>query len=246
VASSTGPIFRNARLSAAALLCLAATALQAAPADTLTLIPTPDGISLAADYHPATGGKGVIVMLHGLDSNRGEWNGFSYAAQTAGWGTLAYDARGHGQSVRGAARGHRSFGPAGPGTPWERMTDDLRAVLAFLEARGVSASSVAVVGASLGANVAARYASRGAALKAVVLMSPGLNYMEFRPDRDVQAIRPRTLIITSPEDRYAFASSYKLRTLAPQIELWSDVRPGHGVDMFDETLSKRLLVWLSP
>lgn len=210
-----------------------------------------DGLMLAATYCPPVGGHGVLLMLHGLDSNRSEWGVFSAAAQAAGWGTLAYDARGHGETVSGKAKGFRAFGPAVPGSQWDRMPDDLDAAVRFLNGKGIKTHDVSILGASLGANVAVKYCARGGETRALVLMSPGLNYAEFRPDNDFPSVKAPRLIIVSPADRYAYASSVKLASLAPGTDLWTDVTPGHGVQMFSPNekgkndLADRLLAWLS-
>lgn len=233
----------SARL--AAFLVLAASTAFAASPETVS-IPTDDGLSLSAVYAPPAPGKGVLVLLHGLDSSKEEWRPFSAVAVKDGWGTLAYDARGHGRSVRGTQRGFRTYGPGGPGTEWERMPADVGAVLRYLNGRGVATSSVAVIGASLGANVAARFAARGAPIRALVLLSPGLNYLQFRPDRDLAATKAPRLLVAHPSDRYAHVSALKLANATDGALLWTDVPPGHGVQMFDAegAFARRLLDWI--
>jgi hypothetical protein len=36
-----------------------------------------------------------------------------------------------------------------------------------------------------------------------------------------------------------------LKKKRPATPVWSDVKPGHGVQMFDEKLLARLITWLS-
>jgi alpha-beta hydrolase superfamily lysophospholipase len=204
---------------------------------------TKDGQTLAAVYRKPAPGRPVLVMLHGLSSTKEEWAPFSELLAKAGWGTLAYDARAHGASDP-SKKGIRALGNPGPGSAWERMVDDLGAALRFLEKQGISRSSVSVCGASLGANVAARYAALSSPLRAVVLLSPGLNYMEFNPEGDVIRIASPTLMVASVEDKYAFQSCLRLKNLAPAHELWTDVPPGHGVQMLTPPFAERLLQWL--
>jgi len=205
---------------------------------------TRDGKTLAASYRKAAAGQPVVVLLHGLSSTKEEWLPLTDALGKAGWGSLAYDARGHGASDR-EKKGIAALGSPGPGSPWERMTDDLGAGLRFLESQGVARSSVAVIGASLGANVAARYAAISSPVKGLVLLSPGLNYMEFKPETDIIQIKSPTLIVASVDDKYAFQSSLRLQNLAPADTLWTDVPPGHGVQMITPDLAARLMKWLS-
>lgn len=238
---------RRAFLLFAGMTLLAAGHLQAAaPVEKPKKIsfPTRDAQTLAALWRKPAPGKSVIVLLHGLQSTKEEWNDFSEALAKNGWGTLAYDARGHGANDKDK-KGLQALGAPGPGSNWERMVDDLGSALRFLESQGIVRSSVAVCGASLGANVAARYAALSSPLQSLVLMSPGNNYMEFKPEGDVVRIKTRTLIIASPEDKYAFQSSLRFKNLAPADELWTDVPPGHGVQMLTPVFAERLAQWLN-
>lgn len=205
---------------------------------------TRDGKTLVATFRKPAPGQPVAVLLHGLESSKEEWLPFTDALGKAGWGSFAYDARGHGASDRDK-KGIQALGSPGPGSEWERMVDDLGAALRYLEKQGVARSSAAVCGASLGANVAARYAASSSQLRAVVLLSPGLNYMELKPESDIIQIKTRTLIVASAEDKYAFASSLRLQNLAPADTLWTDVPPGHGVQMISPDFATRLITWLN-
>jgi pimeloyl-ACP methyl ester carboxylesterase len=231
-----------------------AAALAAAPAKTakpavaakarkVTFLPK-DGLTLAAAYRKPAPGKPVVVLLHGLSSVKEEWIPFTDALAKEGWGSLAYDARGHGASDR-AKTGVRGLGNPGPGSNWERMVDDLGRAIRFLENQSVARSSVAIVGASLGANVSARYAAQSSPLRGLVLLSPGLNYMEFNPEGDIIRIQTPTLMVASVDDKYAFSSSLRLKNLAPAHELWTDVPPGHGVQMISPEFADRLIQWLN-
>lgn len=205
---------------------------------------TKDGYPLAATFRKPQPGMPVVIMLHGYKSAKEEWLPFTDALGKAGWGSLAYDARGHGASDRDKV-GTAALGLPGPGSAWEKMVDDLGAAFNFLEEHDIERSSVVVCGASLGANVAARYAALSSPFRALVLLSPGLDYMEFKPEGDVVRIPTPTLIVASPEDKYAFSSSLRLKNLAPADALWTDVPPGHGVQMITPEFAARLIKWLA-
>jgi alpha-beta hydrolase superfamily lysophospholipase len=204
---------------------------------------TRDGKTLVASYRKPAAGQPVVVLLHGLSSTKEEWVPFTDALGKAGWGSFAYDARGHGASDPDR-QGVRSLGAPGPGSQWERMVDDLGAAMRYLEKQGIVRSSVAVCGASLGANVAARYAGLSSPVRSLVLLSPGLDYMEFKPETDIVQIKSPTLIVASADDKYAFSSSLRLQNLAPADTLWTDVPTGHGVQMLTSEFSARLIKWL--
>ena len=167
-----------------------------------------------------------------------------------GWGVLAYDARGHGESSKTVGKdkrpnGFMRFGPTGPGSPWEKMIDDVGSAVKFLkEKKGVEKRSLFLIGASMGANVSLNYASLTRFLKGAVLLSPGLKYVGIRTDIAIQRknLCP-VLIIASSNDTYALKSSEKLKQLNSKVQLWTDGKAGHGVQMFDDKLIRRLIKW---
>jgi hypothetical protein len=118
---------------------------------------TSDGLELMAGYRAATDGKPTIVYFHG---NGADWQSSVVATDRltpAGYGVLAAEYRGY--------RGN-------PGSPSEEgLYADGRAALAWLNARGVAASDIVLIGNSIGSGVAKQMATEVDA-RAVVLISP--------------------------------------------------------------------------
>ena len=100
-------------------------------------------ITLRGWWMPAEDAKGVIVRVHGLDSNRGASLGLTDALVKAGYSVFAFDLRGHGESD-----------PAQMGASI-RERDDLRGALDHvLQERGAQPGRVLVYGESYGGAVA--------------------------------------------------------------------------------------------
>src|SRR3954454_3638153 len=120
-----------------------------------------DGVRLRGWYVPSRNGA-VVVALHGTGSNR-----LGIASQTRllarhGYGVLALDLRGHGDS------GGRSTS-----APWT-MNADIGAAIRWVQGRAdVDRGKVALLGVSMGAEVAIRTAASEKAVRAVV--AEGLN-----------------------------------------------------------------------
>lgn len=208
---------------------------------------TRDGLTLSAFFQAPKSSEPTVIMLHGLGSTKAEWKMLIDRLAPLGWGVLAYDARGHGESAKQPnARPYQEFGPPGPQSSWEKMIDDVGAAVQFLiREKQVDRRSIFVIGASLGANVALNFAVYSPRLRGAVLLSPGLNYQEIKTDQTIlKAKNPPTLIVASPADGYAFLSSRQLKQLNPAVTLWSDVKEGHGVGMFDGSLLTRLVQWM--
>ncbi len=206
------------------------------------------GVSLKAFFNPPSPGNPTVVLLHGLASSKEEWLPFAEYISKRGWGVLAYDARGHGASSKTKdnndnPNGFQYFGKPGPGTEWERMVDDVGAALAYLRVdRELDNSPIVLCGASLGANVAINFSALSRSIKSTVLLSPGINFAGFVLEAPLKQVNPaHVLLIASSADRYSYESCSRVGQSFP---FWSDVKAGHGVQMLDEALMKRIFEWL--
>jgi pimeloyl-ACP methyl ester carboxylesterase len=213
---------------------------------------TSDGVLISARYHaPAKPEHFQWVLLHGLGSSQGEWDAIAHTLAKHGDGILTYDARGHGEStttVKGEPVDYRQWRNAGPGTPRDRMTSDLDTAVQALRVQFQAPPAlIAVGGASLGANVALRYAGANASVPAVILLSPGLEYAGVRSEDAFRRTKSRPVFMAvSTDDRYAAASVGRLASLRGDDKLRVVERPGaaHGVNMFDDRFAETLLSWI--
>ncbi len=127
-----------------------------APKRSVTLT-TADGLRLRGWYVPSRNGA-AVALLHGTSSNRLGVAGHARLLARHGFGVLAFDLRGHGES-----EGRSTSLPA-------RFQADADAALAHLRARpDVRAERVGVIGVSLGGEVAIHAAARRPEWRAVVL-----------------------------------------------------------------------------
>ncbi len=211
---------------------------------------TPDGEKLIGLFEAPKPNKPFVIMLHGLAAWKDEWAPLMAVLAQEGWGYLAYDARGHGLSSRsksadGSPDGFRYFGSPNPGSAWEKMIDDIGSAIRFLSSeRKIKRETIFLAGASLGANDALNFSALSIPPQGLILLSPGLNYQGILTEKPIQKVRCPVLIVSSQADLYAYQSSKTLKKLNPKVDFWSDVKPGHGVQMFDENLLKRLMAWL--
>ena len=197
--------------------------------------------------------KLTFILLHGLASGKGEWYGFADKLAGLGYGCLAVDMRGHGESCKnadGSALDVKYFGWPGPGSEWSMMTEDVDAMVKYLVSkRGINKNRIAVAGASVGANIALIYAAGHKSVPLVILLSPGLDYAGFltAPAMKEYGGRP-VLLAASPGDSYAYGSSMRLMEIAkengsPAVFLeGSNAR--HGVQMFDGKFEDGILKWI--
>ena len=156
---------------------------------------TEDGLTLTA-VHYANEGKPSVVLLPMLGRNNDTWAVFAVELQNNGFDVLAIDPRGHGESQGDLA----SFTEA----DFNKMVLDVAAARAFL-----NKSKIFIIGASIGANNALKYASQNPAnVEAIVLLSPGLNYRGV--DVSQAVFKGPVLIAASSEDSYSFDSCKRI------------------------------------
>lgn len=230
------------RLVAAAAIAswiAAAPAAFAAAPQTVSL-KTGDGITLLGSlYLPARPGPGVI-LVHMQTRSREDWHALASRLADAGFAALAIDLRGHGASDP----------PPPGGNPREASlaTLDLKAARAFLASRSdVVQGRVGVVGASIGANLAALFASGDGSVRSVALLSAGLEYRGLRIEQAMANIGARAVfLVASDEDPYAAKSARKLAQQAGGTrELLMLSGAGHGTTMLSRhpELAAALVDW---
>ena len=198
---------------------------------------TEDGVRIRGTYYrPAEINVPGIVLLHMLGRNRDDWATFAGKLQNAGYGVIAIDLRGHGDS--------------GGKRDWAKMVNDVAAATGFLRSQPeIDPQRIVIVGASIGANVAINYAAHDSAISGVALLSPGLDYRGVKTENAVREYAARPLFIAaSQEDGYAAQSSQKLATLAqgPHTLLILE-NQGHGTQMLgkDNGLEDALFQWFA-
>jgi alpha-beta hydrolase superfamily lysophospholipase len=190
------------------------------------------GMFYEASFRPAP----AVVLVHMLGRSKDEWAAFADRLQAAGINALAIDLRGHGRS-------------GGNGSELTAMAGDVEAAVGWLAAHpSVRPSPVAVLGASLGANLAALAAASSTAVRAVALISPSLDYRGVRLDATVmKKIGDRPVWLTaSTEDPYALRSVKELSADVATREQHPSSARGHGTLLLsvDQELASALVDWL--
>ena len=202
-------------------------------------IPGVDRLTLVGTFQSTgdTSPHPTVLLLHMLGSNREVWVEFAATLNENGYNTLAVDMRGHGET--------------GGDREWSLAADDLILVWQYLAERpDVDETRIAIIGGSIGANMALLTGANLPQINTVALLSPGLDYrgVETAPAMAAYGDRP-VLIIASTEDTYSANSSRDLATQALNensfLHLYSGA--GHGTNMFGraEDLTQRLLDWLA-
>ncbi len=198
---------------------------------------TEDGVHIQGTYYrPAATDAPGVVLLHMLGRKRGDWDAFARLLQEGGYGVIAIDLRGHGES-----EGERD---------WDKMTQDAAIAASFIRSRPeIDPDRIVVMGASIGANIAINYAAQDEKIVGAALLSPGLDYRGVKTGDAVKQFGDRPLFIAaSEEDEYATQSARQLDNQAqgPHTLLILE-NQGHGTQMLGKNngLEEALLQWLA-
>ena len=134
---------------------------------------TDDSVHLRGTYwDPRENGHTSVLLLHDFRSDRSIWDPYIAAFRSRGWGVLAVDLRGHGESVRQDMRADLlQPSDADVRSPLS-YPGDVRASLAFLARQPKSdAGRLATIGVGLGSDLAYAASGRGWGSASTVLIS---------------------------------------------------------------------------
>ena len=220
---------------------LAVVVLFATNADAATRVTlaSRDGLTLVGTLtEPAATPAPAVLLLHGLGRSRHDWDRFAETLAARGIVSLALDIRGHGESG----------GPA-PADLSIAVADAIAGLEFLARQASVAAGRLAIVGASIGANLAVLAGAGDSYVRAIVLLSPGLDYRGLKIENAMRRYGERAaLIVTSQEDPYATRSAKVLATTGSTIghELQVLDGAGHGAAMLDRVpqLSSTVVDWL--
>jgi alpha-beta hydrolase superfamily lysophospholipase len=172
---------------------------------------TPDDVAIMATFYPSMNRTSpAAILVHGLGQDRANWSAFIPPLRSNGIAVLAIDLRGHGQSRRRITADGVQNVAVEDFTPrdYQDFLLDLNAAVDWLSAQpSINPRRLAVVGADMGANIAARYAEINDDLAALVLLSPTINNQGVRTDDVIGNITTTPLrIVASQFDAFTFES----------------------------------------
>lgn len=176
---------------------------------------TEDGVDLVAWYAPPKNGA-AIILVHGATSSREAVRGYAEVLEQNGYGVLAFDLRGHGES---GGDGVNSFGWKG--------NEDVGAAVDYLSARS-EVMTIGALGLSLGGEVLLHAAASYPQVEAV--MADGATFLSLE---DYLAL---------PSNR-SFMRSYTNRVVFRTAQVFGGPPPeGRIVDSIVEAKETRFLL----
>jgi alpha/beta superfamily hydrolase len=195
-----------------------------APTPTIPAIParpvhfsTSDHIVLAGLLYGQ--GKTAVICSHELDTTKDIWTHSGMPQQLAerGYLVLAYDFRGNGDS--------------GGKEDLSTLAVDLQAALAFVREQG--ATSVVLLGSSMGGTASLVVAARSPVAAVITLSAPEHFIPLTLSDSEVQQVSAPKLFVNSQDDDYVDETRHMYTIASPPKQLHLYPGAAHGTAIFD-------------
>ncbi len=211
---------------------------------------TDDDVKIVGNWVTSPTTVGGAVLLHMFPATKESWGPFQNVLARRGIASLAIDLRGHGESNQTAN---------GRPIDYQKFTDaehvssisDVRAAYEWIRGRGLDPEQVAIIGASIGANLAMKYAAEEPRVPAILLLSPGINYHGVNTMDIVDEIAQHQGVwiaaSSGDDDESVKASNELLKYLEVDHKVFKkELNAGHGTKIFegDEALMGEAADWV--
>lgn len=200
-------------LLAGALAVLGSLPLSSAELDGQAVtLDTSDGWALSAVYKAPKEQTRTVILLHDLGKDKTAFSKFASSLGRAGFGYLALDLRGHGQSVNQGE--YSSFAREGLDNEFNKMPRDVDAAVSYLQKKGVDPQDMVLLGAGLGANVAAKSVTLTPDIGSLALITPTANTRDVLTIPAMRLYKGNVLIAASADDKKTFLEASVIRNVA--------------------------------
>ena len=222
-------------------ICLVLNLVSIAQAPpTHETIPLPRAnATLIADFYPAADSAPVVLLLHMLNSSRSAYAPLIPDLRDAGYAILNIDLRGH-----GASGGTRD---------WDLAINDVALGWTgwLAENNHLNESGLAIIGGSIGANVALISCAQVEVCRGAIALSPGLDYRGVKPESAlVDGLADRAALLVASQNDASSSTAIRQMFLNAKGDVSARIYRGraHGTRLFDseyDSVSRLILGWLA-
>jgi len=193
---------------------------------------TTDGVKIIGNFFLGKNKK-FVLLLHMMPATKESWGDFAIKLNRDGYSVLAFDQRGHGESIENGQLNYLTFEDAAQ----QAKSLDLEAAFNWLKQFGATEKNTVLVGASIGANLALRFTAEHNKIKKVVALSPGLDYRGVTTEDALELfkVNQQAFLVATQEDKRSADSvtvlSDKFGDNTKELILSGQA---HGTDIFKE------------
>jgi pimeloyl-ACP methyl ester carboxylesterase len=206
---------------------------------------TKDGVTIVANYYPNKDAKFAGILVHMRPKTKESFNDLAKFLQKQGYALLALDLRGHGESTE-SVKGKLDYNKFSEDEEKESINDLIAGSL-FLEKEGYPKDKQFLIGASIGANLSFQFLSENPQVKAIVLLSPGLNYRGVILENfKKEGLGEKIFVISALDDEPAYIAGRTLKSWYQDLNYLELPSGGHGTNLFNSypDLYEKILIWL--
>jgi alpha-beta hydrolase superfamily lysophospholipase len=211
-----------------------------------------DNWQINAEYSNPENEKPFFLLLHAQKKNLSDFNKIFRPFRRHGYGYLALDLRGHGESIYNieeTTKTYRSFKLSGADNQFNKMARDIEGAIKFLEEKGISKDRLIVMGSLLGANLAIKTTAIHPEIQGAITLSAVLNVNDVLSVNPLKAYGKRPLLfITGTSNKRQYKEFQLLKDLAKKISGEENittiiVRNGSGAKLLTSTTIRKILAW---
>jgi pimeloyl-ACP methyl ester carboxylesterase len=211
---------------------------------------TDDGVTIVGSWVTSPTTVGAALLLHAHPNTKESWGAMQLILSKRGIASLAIDLRGHGESIHASENrilDYRAF------TDEETLSsmNDLRGGYEWIRGRGIDREAIALLGASIGANLALQLLAELPTCPAAVLLSPGMNYHGVTIEDAAENVCTQQGVwmaaSAEDDDESVEAASFLDQHLIVDQKVYKKLRrAGHGTMMLegDAVLSGSIADWV--
>jgi len=206
---------------------------------------TKDGVTIVANYYPNKSAKFAGILIHQRPKTKESFDDLAKFLQSEGYALLAIDLRGHGESTQ-SIKGKIDYNKFSEEEEKESIID-LESASNFLEKEGYSKDKQFLIGASIGANLSFQFLSENSEVKAIVLLSPGLNYRGVILENfKKEGLGDKIFVVSALDDEPAYVAGRTLKSWYPDLTYLELQSGGHGTNLLKvyPDLKTKILTWL--
>ena len=211
---------------------------------------TGDGVKIVGNWLCPAGAAYAALLLHMMPAVKESYAPLQKALEASGVASFAIDLRGHGESTqdaRGEILDYKNFTDA----QHQASRLDVDAAFNFLKSKEFDENKIALVGASIGANLAIDAMARYKEIKRAVALSPGLDYRGVKTDSAIKNLNSgqKIWLIAGQNDEYSaqsVAALHKIKEISSQLTVFPG--PDHGTNLFSsqKTLVADIVKFICP